>query len=272
MKKKLSLLQPLVIGAAILVMQACSEKDLSDLQVESGSQSSPLKSQTSQTFYGPTIPVGNGVARAWIMQDKNGVPSAVGVTLSEKALEKLPDHMEQYVLDFPSHAGSNFYTHALVDWNPEGHEPPGTYDLPHFDFHFYIIPNEDRLAIGPNDIAEFENTPDAIYTPPQYFMIPGGVPQMGAHWIDLLSPEFNGGIFTKTFIWGSYDGEFIFWEPMITRDYLLSQPDEEIDLRLPDGYQREGWYATKYKIAYSSKPGEYTIALTGLTYRPASSP
>ena len=79
----------------------------------------------------------------------------MGITLSEKALEKLPDNIEQYVLDIPDQAGSDFYTHALVDWNPEGHEPPGIYDLPHFDVHFYIIPNEDRLAIGPNDIAEF---------------------------------------------------------------------------------------------------------------------
>ena len=265
-------MQIIIIGAAIIVLQACSEEDLTDLQIESSSKASPLKSQTSQTFYGPTVPVGNGIARAWIMQDKNGVPSAVGITLSEKALEKLPDQIEQYVLDFPGQAGSDFYTHALVDWNPEGHEPPGTYDLPHFDVHFYNISNEDRLAIGPDDLAQFENIPDAIYIPPQYFQIPGGVPQMGAHWIDLLSPEFNGGIFTKTFIWGSYDGEFIFWEPMFTMDYLLSQPNDEVPLRLPAAYQREGWYATKYKIAYSSRPGEYTIAITGLTYRPASPP
>ena len=59
---------------------------------------------------------------------------------------------------------------------------------------------------------------------------------------------------------------------MFTMDDLLSQPNEEIPLRLPAAYQREGWYATKYKIAYSTRPGEYTIALTGLTYRPASPP
>jgi hypothetical protein len=270
MKRKIGYFQTLLAASVLISMQACNEDNLTDLQVESSSNSSTLKSQTSQTFFGPTLRIGNGVARAWIMQDKSGVPSAVGVTLSEKALEKLPDHTVQYVLDIPGYAGSDFYTHALVDWNPEGHEPPGTYDLPHFDVHFYIVPNEDRLSIGPDDVAEFENNPAAMYIPPQYVKIPGGVPQMGAHWVDVLSPEFQGDIFTRTFIWGSYDGEFIFWEPMITMDYLLSQPDEEIPLRLPSAYQREGWYATKYKIAYSSRPGEYTIALTGLTHRSAT--
>lgn len=271
MKRNFSFLPIFFMGAAIIVLQACQKEDLADLQYESASPSSgTLKSQFSQTFYGPTVPVGNGIARAWITQDKNGVPSAVGVTLSEKALEKLPDHMEEYVLFFPGQAGSDFYTHALIGWNPEGHEPPGIYDLPHFDIHFYIVSNEDRMAIGPNDLVQFENLPAPIYAPPAYIKTPGGIPQMGAHWVDVLSPEFQGGIFTKTFIWGSYDGEFIFWEPMVTRAYLQSQPNDEVLLRLPSAYQREGWYATKYKVAYSSTPGTYTIALSGLVYRPAT--
>lgn len=267
-KHNLRLWQVFIMGAVLIVLQACNKEDLSDLQTDPST--SLLKSKTTQTFYGPTVPVGNGVARAWILQEKDGTPLAVGVTLSEKALQKLPDHMEEFVLDLPDHAGSNFYTHATLDWNPGGHEPPGVYDLPHFDVHFYIIPLEERLAIGPDDDTEFANAPAPIFQPPLYLHTPGGIPQMGAHWIDLLAPEFSGGIFTRTFIWGSYDGEFIFWEPMVTRDYLMSQPDEEIALRLPDYYQREGWYATHYKISYSTSPGQYIIALTGLTYRPAT--
>jgi hypothetical protein len=56
---------------------------------------------------------------------------------------------------------------------------------------------------------------------------------MGAHWADLLSPEFSGSPFTKTFILGTYDGKVIFWEPMITRAYLLTQPDEFVTVRQP---------------------------------------
>jgi hypothetical protein len=261
------------IGLAFLViptlflLESCQKEDVTSISSGSSVDSNVvLKSKNLNTFYGPAIPIGNGVGRAWVSVNMQGDPTAVGINLSEKALEKLPEEATQFVLDFPDGKGGNFYKHALVDWNPDGHEPPGVYDLPHFDFHFYIISNEARMAIGPDDQAQFANAPADEYLPPAYFQIPGGVPQMGAHWGDGLSPEFNGGVFTKTFIWGSYDGSFIFWEPMITRAYLLTHPDELIAVRQPQAFEKDGWYATNYKISYTMNPNQYTIALTGLNF------
>ncbi len=51
-------------------------------------------------------------------------------------------------------------------------------------------------------------------------LVGGGVPQMGAHWVDVTSPELNGSTFAQTFIYGSYDGQVNFYEPMITLDFL----------------------------------------------------
>lgn len=262
MKNKLRLLLFLVAPMFFLV-QSCQK----DTEIAATKDSVPeLKSKSLKIFYGPTVPFGNGVARAWVSVDLNGDPTGVGINLSEKALSKLPSESSSFVLQFPKTKGLNFYTHALIDWNPVGHEPPGVYDVPHFDFHFYIIPESERLAIGPNDLTEFANAPAAKYIPPLYLQTPGGVPQMGAHWVDLLAPEFNGGKFTKTFIWGSYDGNFIFWEPMVTLEYLLSHPDDLESLRQPLAFQRDGWYATSYKVAYTTSPNEYTIALMGLVF------
>ena len=123
-----------------------------------------------------------------------------------------------------------------------------------------------QMMIGPNDSAQFANAPASQYVPSLYLQTPGGVPAMGAHWIDLTSPEFNGGIFSKTFIWGSYDGQFIFWEPMITRDYLLAHPHDNVALRQPQAFQHDGWYPQNYTIDYSTSPKEYTIALTNLAF------
>jgi hypothetical protein len=93
---------------------------------------------------------------------------------------------------------------------------------------------------------------------------------MGAHWVDLLSPEFHGVKFTNTYIWGSYSGKFIFWEPMLTLAYLQSQPNDLIPLRQPAKYQKDGWYAQKYQVSYSLFPnlntGEYTVALKNLKH------
>jgi hypothetical protein len=215
--------------------------------------------------YSPAVQIGNGEVKAWVTENNKGEPVAVGVNFSEKALENLPAEQTQYVLILPGNKGKNFYTHVLIDWNPNGHEPANVYDLPHFDVHFYIIPNEDRLLIAP-DPVKFANAPASKYIPSNYMQIPGGVPQMGAHWGDLLSPEFHGQAFTKTFIWGSNDGKVIFWEPMVTREYLLTNPDDLVDVRQPQAYQLNGYYATKYKVSYSATSKEYTIALMDLVY------
>lgn len=81
------------------------------------------------------------------------------------------------------------------------------------------------------------------------------------------SPELYGTTFTKTFIWGSYDEEFVFWEPMMTRDYLLSRPREVIELLQPVAFKRDGWSPTRYEISYSRTGNEYIIALRDLQFR-----
>ncbi len=216
--------------------------------------------------------MGNGTARAWVQVNGNGNgdPVAVGIDLSEKALENLGDQDAQFVLQFPPNKGGYFYKHMLVDWNPHGHPPAGIYDVPHFDFHFYWISNEERLQIGPNGAPGFDSLPASQYVPPFYVRIPGYVVQMGTHWADVLAPEFNGGTFTKTFILGSWNGEFVFDEPMITMDYLLSHPDATTPVRQPSAFKRDGWYPTEYRVMYSTNPNHYTITLQNLTFHSGS--
>jgi len=264
MKNFVKLILIFLVIPVFSLMQGC-QKDDSAL-VQQGQSDPGLKNMLLNTFYSSAMPIGDGVGRAWVTVNKDGDPTAVGISLSEKALEGLPEQASQYVLELPRNKGMHFYTHALLDWNPQGHAPAGIYDLPHFDFHLYIVSNEARMAIGPNDDAQFANYPASKYIPSLYIPAPPGVPQMGLHWADLTSPEFNGGTFTKTFIWGSYDGSFIFWEPMVTRAYLLRHPMVEVAVRQPQAYQRDGWYAGKYKVWYSTSPNEYTVALTDLTY------
>ncbi|MFV0591833.1 MAG: DUF5602 domain-containing protein [Draconibacterium sp.] len=247
-------------------LNACQKEEIISSEDEG---LTALKDASMNTFYSSTSAVGNGVVRAFVTQDKDGVPLEVGINISAKALEKLPNEMMQYVFELPKGKGSNFYTHVLFDWNPMGHEPPGIYDLPHFDIHFYIISNEARMDIPPMDTTYLDPAPDSKYIPPLHMELKGLVPGMGAHWVDVTSPELSGATFTKTFIWGSYNQEFVFWEPMITREYLLSMPDEIIPIPQPEAYQKSGWYASDYKISYSSTKKQYTISLVNLMYHEA---
>jgi hypothetical protein len=249
------------------ILQGCQKEDGPNSALNSSSPAqSSLKSQEARTFYGPTTPIGKGVARAWVTENEDGAPIAVGLNFTEKALENMPADPSAWVLDLPDIKGMGFYKHVLFDWNPQGHEPPGIYDVPHFDFHFYTISSAERMAITPDKTAEAANAPAPQYAPPLYLNTQGLVPEMGVHWIDLLAPEFHGVPFTQTFIWGSFDGKFIFWEPMVTLAYLRTKPDSSIPVRQPAAFQQDGWYAQNYKVAYSVVRKEYTVALTDLAF------
>jgi len=176
-----------------------------------------------------------------------------------------------------------------------GHEPAGVYDLPHFDFHFYTVPVEVRNSIVPSDPAfatKAASFPAAEFRAPFYLdaatarsVAPAlaTVPLMGLHWLDVRSPELQMLTghpeafkpFTKTFIYGSWNGDFIFDEPMITRAYIVSKRgavdpavvDEIVPVPAAQRYAPNGYYPNAYRITYDAKAKEYRIALTQLSWR-----
>ena len=91
---------------------------------------------------------------------------------------------------------------------------------------------------------------------------------MGTHWSDASAPEFNGQAFTKTFIYGSWNGTFTFYEPMFTKAFLESKPAVvQVALKLPSKYATPGFYATAYKVGYDADSKEWVIALSELVRR-----
>jgi len=266
--------------------------------------------------YGKPVRVGNGSVRTYIVRDKDlwGTPIEIGVAMSEASMEGLPapmpmspeemkkgghTNMNMYLLDLPS-KNPTPYKFVQFDWNPTGHEPAGVYDLPHFDFHFYTVPVSVRNSIVPSDPQFAQKA--ASYPAPELrapFYIdaatPAGappaavtVPQMGLHWLDVRSPELQGMAgnpagfkpFTKTFIYGSWDGQFIFDEPMITRAYIMAKKtttdpavrDEVIPVSVPAKHAKAGFYPGAYRITWDAQAKEYRIALTQLVWRDAGTP
>ena len=96
------------------------------------------------------------------------------------------------------------------------------YLVPHFDFHFFMISNAERLLISPEG-PKMDAIPPPVLWPTGFVPTDGGEAQMGKHWISPSgSPEICcGQPFTHTMIHGSYDSKFIFIEPMITRAFLV---------------------------------------------------
>ena len=262
--------------------------------------------------YGPAVAIGNGQVRSYVVKKSSGnsVAQEIGVAFSEAAMDNLPAAsmammdgganmsahamMTEILLDLPTGHGTQ-YKFVQVDWNPAGHEPPGIYDVPHFDFHFYNISKAERDLIDPSNpqfVTNARNFPDSTYAR-SYFVNQAvvlnapaealTVPRMGLHWLDAKSPELQGMVgnpagykpFTATFIQGSWAGAFIFEEPMITRAHLLSRKaavadsarDQFIPLTSAQRVSPAGFYPTAYRITYDPAAKEYRVALTNLVRR-----
>ena len=113
-----------------------------------------------------------------------------------------------------------------IYWNPMGH-PPAAYMTPHFDFHFYFVP-EDRVqgfdckdTTKPATLPAGYALPD-VDVPGMGTLIGICVPEMGMHAIPAgdLTPKEP---WTSSLMVGYYGGKPIFIEPMITKALLMEK-------------------------------------------------
>ncbi len=239
---------------------------------------------SSGTFFGPSQPMGNGTIKTFVTVDEAGAPSEVGLRLTRSTLEGLPQDTglgQTLMLDFPDQAGGTAFDHVMLNWNAHGHEPEALFSKPHFDFHFDMVDMATIEGIKPDDpnyAAKAERLPDAKYLPESYVLPPGppaaeqAVPGMGVHLVDGSDTSLVPGSydFQQIIINGAWDGRYTFIEPMITRDYLLTQPALEQPLKQPQAYQKSAYYPTTYTVSVDEQTQDYVISLSGMTMRQAS--
>jgi hypothetical protein len=254
-----------------------------------------------RTLRGRIEKMGAGTIQSFVTLDPNGAPLAIGVTLSAGALEQLPpvpnmvsrcfdldgngrytQHEcmgdEERILDVPvdSSAGLPFRW-ISVNWNPAGHHNT-PYVQPHFDFHFNTVERGRVEAIAPGrcgelvDCGDFKRAtrpvPDS-YLPSVYIVVGAVVPRLGNHLLDSQSPELKDSLpFTSTFIYGAYEGELIFWEPMITLDVLQKTQDACLEIRQPNAFRLAGYYPTQYCVRQDRR-GQRTVSLERFRYAEA---
>ena len=286
-RTSLAIRSVLLLGAVALTAAAVRASGPDSANAGAGAQ--------LRTRYGAAVAMGNGQARTYVLVDKrSGHPAEVGIALSAAALEGLPSHSPdhgpgthgpytEYLLELPA-GNPTPYQFVEVDWNPHGHGGP--YTSPHFDFHFYRVPLATRNEIDlgdPDFAAKAARLPAEEEIPARYASThvllnttPAGmtVPRMGLHWLDTASPELppSNQPFTRTFIVGSWNGQVIFDEPMVTRDFILAQrtgPASAGAIALPSAqrYVPAGFYPASYGIRWDEASGEFRIALQGLSWR-----
>ncbi len=245
--------------------------------------------EAAKVVYGEAQPLGNGSVRTWVKLDNNGNPSDIGVSFTEAALSGLPEESDnlgdyplklklmdgighstfEYELLFPKEASATPFTHISLNWNPSGHAPEGFTTVPHYDFHFNMLTPEERDAIGADApdvfMAKAYKTPPAELVAKGYVAPPmAAEPRMGVHYFNPTLSEFQRQ-FDKVFIYGFYDGNMAFWEPMITSSFLETKPNITDAIEQPAAYPKSSYYPTAYSVNYAD--GEYSVSLDGLSFR-----
>jgi hypothetical protein len=244
------------------------------------------KYEKKGTYNGSRITMGSGEVYSWVDVDDDAIPQNFGITLTAGALDNLPDvshgHSQEFRSEPPTEAHRLPFINVVVNYNPVGHSAP-FYNKEHFDFHFYMITESERVSIpeyktSPSGFHSIP-TPTADYLPKNY-EIPGppGIadtvdasePRMGLHWVDTTSREFRGQPFTETFVYGSYSGKIAFWEPMITWDFLKNQLISTYQRAIPwaSKVQKSGYYPKTLLLRKAD--GEIKIIFTDLEFRQAS--
>lgn len=265
--------------------------------------------ETSGWSSGATAHVGNGTVRSYAEFHADGTPRAIGIAFEASALNELPTaHSDghhcfdknkdgkidlekeclgahEWVIPLPSDAARRAdipFKWVGLNWNPHGHIPPGVYDLPHFDVHFYIEAIEKVFAIKPGacgpEFVRCDQFKIAIKPVPSNFMHPdfknveAVAPAMGNHLVDPTSPEFQGKKFTRTWIYGVYDGRVTFYEEMLTREYLLSRPVACFPIKTPPAVALRGYYPTQSCIRYLAQSNLYTVSMESFVLREVTAP
>ncbi|MCO6480878.1 MAG: DUF5602 domain-containing protein [Phaeodactylibacter sp.] len=246
----------LLLGMAALSVSfvSCSKDD---------EQPSPIPEQEG-FFYGEKAALGQSEARSYIRLGDDGAPVEVGIIVPEEAMATLGMHETMLSLGLPAKARTlTAYQHMMFDWMPHGHEPAGVFDKPHFDLHFYYTSEAERMAIQATDTVQFMKPVEGGYIPQPYINI-GGVPQMGAHWIDPTGSPFNGEPFTSVLIYGSYDGEVTFVEPMIAKAFIEEEKTFQLPILQPDQFPEGGkYYPTIYGVEHDEARKQYRLYVGG---------
>jgi len=226
-----------------------------------------------QIFKGPEITMGSGKANSWFTINKNSVPQELGFEMTKESFNGLTQSPTDFanatfVLQQDAKAKDlTAFTHLVINWNPQGHEPNNVFTIPHFDFHFYTITEAERMAIPPYmpaTAALHDKLPPTGFMPASFQPTPGGVPQMGKHWGDnhLHLP------FTHTMVYGSFNGKLAFLEPMVTKTLLESGEKISVAYDQPTLFEgKNKYYPTKYNIYMDASTHKHYVTLSDFVLR-----
>lgn len=214
--------------------------------------SGPSKAADHDVHWGESDEEGG--VRTYATTNHEGHLSTLGVHVDGEALAAFDEAERAVHLHFPNETDDgdvidlHQFTHMGFHYNPQGHAPPNVYDVPHFDFHFYMIAADVVAGIsgGPLEstplpfvgLADYDVPGDQFppeYTFEEHRLI---VEKMGEHLLDGTAPEFQGAEFTHTNVYGTYDPSIDPADPAGTEVIELEGERVEVPVYEGDGEGR----------------------------------
>ena len=164
------------------------------------------------------------------------------------------------------------YEFVQLSWNPNGYgSSSGAFARPLLGVHFYFnatIDTVNGIGVGTADSLLTEDALARVNMPvPTNFFPEGyntfafGTPRMGGHRVNFVRVMQNAGTRNQGIIFGQYDAELIFVEPVIFDEQITTitgsacdEADEAGDsacqkcqpVDQPARYRQGGYYATQY--------------------------
>lgn len=222
----------------------------------------------TQLFIGDTAAVEGSVIVTWArVHTRHGVQE-VGVTIPVALFDDQPEPGSGPAgaiasLVFPEIVRhTTFFNHFELQSQAYGHEtPPGSTNpirnsVPHYDFHFYAI-DEDDVWVIPGLPAPLPRI-SAELLPIGYRQPGGSSAQMGRHAApqsSFVDPEFLSTVMIAGFVPDGTQMHFI--EPMVSREFLLQRSDFELAVPMPQAFGRLMFYPTKLTAVYDSDLDAY---------------
>jgi hypothetical protein len=207
----------------------------------------------------------------------------VGTTISLATFENAPadDHMDMSKPPVPSavlNLADNVQKASGLKqftffWEAMGH-PPAAFETPHFDFHFYMIPEAERMAIDCRDTTKPTDLPAGYVLPdeklpPEIAKVVGVevligvcIPTMGMH--SLPAADFDAKTpFRGDMVVGYWKGKPIFIEPMISKAMLMEK--KSFELTIPTIPGLTGPHPTVFRADYDERAQAYKFVFSGFT-------
>jgi hypothetical protein len=210
----------------------------------------------------------------WARVNDAGRVTWVGLTMPLALVENMPGPGSGpigaiAVLEYPAIVqATTYFNHAEIHSQPDGHPTnpeyvdANRYAAPHFDFHFYALPESEVRTI-PFGFFFSEVTAHQL---PKFYAQPEplSVPEMGRHSAPLRE-------FTATDDWQATmlagflpDASYMHMlEPMVTREFLLQRRTFVMQVPRPAALGRATQYPAKLWVLYDNTMDAYHFVFTG---------